>query len=71
MDVKWHNNQSLGKCTKCGVHKLPFYPQELTFNALVKWHNIGNEIVGISKDGGLKKVRKVLNHDTPAKDLVK
>jgi hypothetical protein len=72
MDVKWHNNQSLlGKCVECGVHKLPFCLQELTFNALVKWRNIGNEIMGISKDGGLKKVPKVLYHDTLAKDLVK
>ncbi len=72
MDVKWHNKQCiLGECTKCRVHKLPLYPQELTFNALVKWRSSGNEIVGVSKDGGPKKVLKVLYHDTHAINLVK
>ncbi len=72
MDVKWHNKQCLlRECTKCGVHKFPLHPQELTSIALVKWCIIGNEIVEISKDGGFKKVPKVLYHETPAKDLVK
>jgi len=72
MDAKWHNKQCfLGKSTEYGVHKLPLYTQELISNALVKWHSIGNEIMGVSKDGSPKKVPKVLHHDTPAKDLVK
>jgi hypothetical protein len=45
-------------------------PQELASDTLVKWWSIGNEIVGVSKNGGSKKVPKVLYHDTLAKDLV-
>jgi hypothetical protein len=37
---------------------------------MVKWRSIGSEIVGVSKDGGLRKVPKVLYHDTPTKYLL-
>jgi hypothetical protein len=64
-------NALLENYVQCGVHKLALCPTELTFTTLVKWRSIGNEVVGIAKDGGLKKMPKVLYHDTLARDLVK
>lgn len=45
-------------------------PRELVSNVMVKWCSIGSEVVGVSRDGGPRKVPKVLYHDTPTKDLL-
>jgi hypothetical protein len=44
--------------------------RELVFDVLVKWRNVGSQVVGVSRDGGRRKVPKVLYHDTPVKDLL-
>jgi len=62
MDAKWHNKQCfLGESIEYGVHKLPLYTQELISNALVKWHNIGNEIVGVSKEEAPRRCQRFIS----------
>jgi hypothetical protein len=48
-----------GDCLKCGVKNLKICPEELQFDKLINWKNIGYEMVERYMMGRTRKRRKL------------
>ncbi len=69
--MQWHNQACLmGECRFCGVQNFNLCPQALFSNMLVKWRNIGYDVVGHTANGKNKKAHKVLYNETPPRELI-
>jgi hypothetical protein len=52
----WHNHACLmGEFGLCGIETLQLYPEELISENVVKWRNIGYDVVGQTPEGREKK----------------
>jgi hypothetical protein len=67
----WHNQACLmGEFGFCGVEILHLCPEELILENVIKWKNIGYDVVGQTPEGKEKKTLKVFYHETPFRELI-
>ena len=67
---KWHKLDCLmGNCVECGVKKLDFCPQELSFsiNQTIKWKCFEQVVIGVHEDTGRdsKRIQQVHKETSP------
>jgi hypothetical protein len=60
----------MGEFGFCGVETLHLCPEELILENVIKWKNIGYDVVGQTPEGKEKKTLKVFYHETPLRELI-
>jgi len=68
----WHAKRCLkGECLECEITTFKIYLRELQFDKLIKWKNIGYEVVGKTYERRNKKAQKLEYHFTLLRELLK